>query len=153
VRDDELAWVLDGQRWTSPVPVQPAADFQKLGLPSVPGHVVADRYGLLAHYTQWRYLPLIIQAGAIRAGCWLTPTPYAQCMVPHNLGLDSPREVCLLVEVRSLATLWGPGTTPASGRFPLIWRGGGIEFYSADPVPFSAVREVIELAPCGDELL
>ena len=133
------------------MPPYPAANFQSLNLPPVSGREVADRYGLLAHYTQWRYLPLMIQAGAIHAGCWLTPTPYAECMAPYNRGLNSPREVCLLIDASQLTSLWGPGLTPPSTLHPSMWRGGSIEFYSTDPVPFAAVTTVIELEPCGDE--
>ena len=102
MRDDEVARTLDAGRWNAPMPPYPAANFQSLNLPPVSGREVADRYGLLAHYTQWRYLPLMIQAGAIHAGCWLTPTPYAECMAPYNLGLNSPREVCLLIDASQL---------------------------------------------------
>lgn len=153
MRNDELARTLDERRWLSAIPAIPAADHARMGLPSVTGADVAARYGLLVHYTQWRYLPLMVQAGAIRAQCWLTPTPYSECIVPYNLGLDSPREVCLLVDVSSLRTLWGPALIPPSSLHPTIWRGGGIEFFSADPLPLTCVKDVIELAPCGDEHL
>ena len=151
MRDDELARTLDEQRWKFPISSLPAADQAARGLPPVTGADVAATYGLLVHYTQWQYLVLMMQDREIRARCWLTPTAYAECMVPYNLGLDSPREVCLLVDVSSLPILWGPGVTPPSARNPSIWRGGGIEFYSPHPIPFSCVTEVIELAPCGDE--
>lgn len=83
-------------------------------------------------------------------GCWLTPTPYAACMAPYNLGLNTPRDVCVLIDVSDIVEVWGPGTIPPSNQYPDTWRGGGIEFYTPTPIRLAAVREVIELAPCGD---
>ena len=146
MRDDNLAKVLDEQRGLSVSPLPANQNRQ------VSGQTVADTYGLLAHYTTWEALAWMLETGSIGgdAGCWLTPTPYAACMAPYTLGLNSPRAVCLLVDVRHLPALWGPGTSPPSGRYPTIWLGGGIEFLSPGPVPFEHVQRVIEIRPCGD---
>ena len=147
MRVDNLAKAFDEQRGLTVHP-QPATQVPA----AIPGHQVADTYGLLAHYTTWEALEWMLASNKIggETGCWLTPTPYAACMVPYALGLNTPRTVCLLVDVRSVRTLRGPGTSPPSGRHPTIWRGGGIEFFSPDPVPFDCVRRVIEIRPCGD---
>ncbi|GEM_PF-7080770 len=74
------------------------------------GSDVADVYGLLVHYTTLERLSSIVDTDriGINHGCWLTPTPYAACMTPYDLGLNSPRNVCLLVDVSNLPELWGP---------------------------------------------
>jgi len=146
MRDDNLAKALDERRGLS---VQPLPADQMV---PIPGHQVADTYGLLAHYTTWEALRWMLESESIGgdAGCWLTPTPYAACMAPYTLGLNTPRTVCLLVDVRQVSALHGPGTSPPSGRYPTIWLGGGIEFFSPHPIPFNYVRRVFEIRPCGD---
>jgi hypothetical protein len=146
MRDDNLAKTLD--KWRG-LTVQPLPADQ---LPPIAGHKVADTYGLLAHYTTWEALGWMLKFGNIGGdiGCWLTPTPYAACMVSYTLGLNTPRTVCLIVDVCEVSTLQGPGTSPPSGRYPTIWLGGGIEFFSPHPIPFKYVKRVIEIRPCGD---
>jgi hypothetical protein len=115
--------------------------------------MVADRYGLLSHYTIWQGLTLALDTGSVGGpqGCWLTPTPYAGCVAPYDLGLNTPRDVCLLVDVSELVQLWGPGMAAPSGLHPSIWRGGALEFYSPFPIEFTRVRRVvIGVDTCGD---
>ncbi len=148
MRDDNLAREMYQLRYSvSPLPAEDLFLSQE---PPISGEEVAQIYGVLAHYTNKDVLPLIAASGYIRAGCWLTPTPYAACMVPYNLGLPSPRDVCLLIDVASLPELWGPGTTPPSSTHSRIWTGGGIEFYSPYDIPLNAVHRIIDLEPCGD---
>ena len=149
MRDDSLAYVLDLNR--SSVSNGTAWDMYSTGQNAVTGADVARAYGLLAHYINRDRLALIIEAGRIGPGCWLTPTAYAACLTPYNLGLDSPRNMCLLIDVSELARLWGPGKCGASRYRPNIWRGGGIEFYTPDAIPFDSVRHIMELETCGDE--
>lgn len=80
----------------------------------------------------------------------MTPTIYAGCMAPYDLGLNTPRDICLLIDVEPLSELWGPGTSRFSSQHREIWKGGGIEFYSPFPIEVQNVAEVIELKPCGD---
>lgn len=155
---DNLARLLDQERWQSSGRVSPLpAD--ELWQKSVTqfrfsGATVADEYGLLAHYTTVSGLGLIQDDGFISGkkggGCWLTPTSYAACIASYDLGLDTPRNLCLLVDVSKLEELWGPGTSEESSWSPAVWRGGAIEFYSAVPVSYTYVKHVIPLAPCGD---
>lgn len=149
MRDDSLARVLSGGLAVRP---EAAKDLSKLGSAHVSGQDVYREYGLLAHYVNVDRLPLIFASGGIgNPECWLSPTPYAACMSPYGLGLPSPRSACLLVDVSEVPRLWGPGTCPPSSFHPNIWVGGGIEFYSPDPIDVSFVRHIIrELEPCGD---
>jgi len=109
-------------------------------------------YGLLVHYTTQEVLLAIFDYGAIGPGCWLTPAAYAACLMPYDLGLDSPRDACLLIDVSTIPRLWGPGTAARSQRYPWQWSGGGIEFYCQDSIPVDRVRRVLPVAPCGDRL-
>lgn len=123
--------------------------------PPLSGRDVHATYGLLVHYTGSHWVNAMMNAGFVgRAGadCWLTPSPHAACMLPYTLGLDSPRDVCLLIDVSSVPGLWGPGTCPPSRRYPNIWRGGGIEFVcpASTPLPFALVQNIVQLEPCGD---
>lgn len=123
--------------------------------PPISGQDVHAAFGLLVHYTSSRWVDAMLAADVVGrpgAGCWLTPSPHAACMAPYSLGLDSPRNIGLLIDVRSLPTLWGPGTCPPSRLHPNIWRGGGIEFVcpAATPIPFSLVQDVVQIEPCGD---
>lgn len=149
MRDDALADYLAGRRF-QPSPL-PARDMYDLGHGAFSGAEVTGEYAVLVHYTTQSLLPDLIAADAIgNPACWLTPTPYASCMTPHDLGLPGPRNACLVVDVSGLDAIWGPGTSPPSPSSPGVWRGGGIEFYCPEPVPFSAVEAIIFLEPCGD---
>jgi hypothetical protein len=150
VRSDRVARALDVSRWQLGVSPYPAVDLRGLGTLPVPGSQVARAYGLLAHYATWDHLLNYLDAGEIGPSCWLSPTAYSACMVPYGLGLPTPRDVCLLVDVSQVGDLYGPGTCPASIRHPFLWRGGGIEFYSPQPISIAFVKEVVELEPCGD---
>jgi len=68
-------------------------------------------------------------------------------LVPYRLGLQSPRDVCLGVDVSEVSYLWGPGTAP--GERP-VWKGGGLEFYCAEFVPSAQIKSVNEYSLCGD---
>ncbi len=149
MRDDALADFLVRQR-LAPSPM-PARDLHDLGHAPVTGADAVGGYGQLVHYTTEALLPDLVEADQIgNPGCWLTPTPYASCMTPYDLGLPGPRDLCLVVDAGVLGNLWGPGTCPPSPTNPGVWRGGGVEFFSPDPVPFSAVRAIIRIRPCGD---
>jgi hypothetical protein len=150
VRHDSLLRRLDRERWSSDLSPFPADELWRSGRPPVSGEEVANTYGLLAHYTTLDALEWIRQMDAISPRCWLTPTTYAACMSPYDLGLNTPRDVCLLVDVRSVPQLWGPGTSRPSSHFPMIWAGGAIEFFSDSPISFSNVRRAIRIEPCGD---
>jgi hypothetical protein len=137
----------------SPLPAAELLRHQVAGFRRT-GIDVAGTYGCLVHYTTTTVLQLIEasnQIGRPGGGLWLSPHPYAECMLPINLGLDDPRDVALVVDVRSVPELWGPGRAAASRRFPAHWRGGGLEFYVPQPVPLaSTLVDVIRLEPCGD---
>ena len=149
MRDDNLAVILDRTRFQGPWIA--ARDLFNMGEEPVSGHTVSQKYGLLAHYCNADRLPLIFTSGQIgNPLCWLSPTPYASCMSPYGLGLDTPRNACLLVDVEEVSRLWGPGICPPSRSRPNIWRGGGVEFFSPDPITTDLVRHIIELEPCGD---
>ena len=133
----------------------PAEELWQRGVAPVSGSDVASRYGLLAHYTRRKWVPAMQSAGVLGrpgAGCWLAPTAHSACMVPYSLGLNTPRDVCLLVDVSAVPALWGPGTCPTSTDFPAIWRGGGIEFFcpAGNDVPFVVVRQILDISPCGE---
>jgi hypothetical protein len=134
-----------------------AADMRQQGEPSVSGQEVADAYGLLTYYTRRPWVGAMREIGVVGRsghGCWLAPTAHAACMVPYNLGLDSPRDTCLLVDVSSVSALWGPGTSPPSSIYPSLWIGGGVEFYCPpeEVIPYSAVVQEIDIDPCGDRV-
>lgn len=149
MRDDTLADYLVRQK-LDPIRI-PARDMLDLGHAPFEGGTVAGDWGPLLHYTTEALLPDIVEAGQIgNPGCWLTPTAYASCMTPYDLGLPGPRDLCLVVDPSVLPNLWGPGTSPPSPTHPASWRGGGVEFFSPDPVPLDAVERIIYLAPCGD---
>ncbi len=154
MRDSRLARVLDARRSGSLIVRDEAAkDLREaLNHPPVTGLDVAEQFGLLVHYVNAARLPLIFASGQIgNPECWLTPTPYASCMSSYDLGLPSPRSACLLLDVSEVGRLWGPGTCPPSNLHPDVWRGGGIEFYSPDPISTAYVRHIVRrLKPCGD---
>lgn len=156
VRSDELTRVLgrrQAERFQLPISDLPAEVLwrgdQEGTRFAVAGHDVASIYRLLIHYSSTDALNHIIAMEGLDPGCWLTPTPYAACMAPYDLGLRTPRNVCLLVDVSSIPKLWGPGTSAPSPHSGL-WKGGGIEFYCPTRIEMDIVRQVIELAPCGD---
>ncbi len=154
LRQNRLGRAVDERRWGSPPSPQPAEDLLKLGVPPVSGAQVAANYGFLAHYTTLARLQQMMAIGLIggNAGCWLTPTIVAACMVPYDMGLETPRSVCLVVDVRNVPQLWGPGTAPGSRTYGAIWRGGGVEFYSPQPLSTALITRVHEIEPCGDRL-
>lgn len=156
MRNDNLARALDHSRWPcSTLPSLPAIELYNRRESRVTGKEVAQTYGVLAHYTTWYWLERMISTGRIggKDGCYLTPTPYAACMAPYNLGLDSPRELCLLINVSQLSELYGPGIADPdiNVKAPGIWLGGAIEFFYSGPLNFfDVVMQVHEIAPCGD---
>jgi hypothetical protein len=155
VRQNRLGRVVDERRWGNPVATLPAEDMYKRGDQPVTGAQIANAYGqFLLHYTTLIRLAQMVQAGQIGgdAGCWLTPTTLAACMAPYDLGLNTPRSVCLVIDVRNVPALWGPGTVPGSKAHRAIWSGGGIEFYSPPTQPLSTalITRVHEIEPCGD---
>ncbi len=117
------------------------------------GSLAASRYGLMVHYTTAVHAGLIRDSGAVGvlgSGAWLTPTAYSACMASPNLGLDSPRDLVLVLDVSGADEIWGPGTSVNSAAFPSVWRGGGIEFYLPSPLALSgSLVDVIDLEPCG----
>ena len=151
-RQNRLARTVDARRWGQQVFRLPAEDLYKRGYPPASGTQVANAYGYLAHYTTLPRLSQLLQAGQIggSAGCWLTPSELAACMVPYDLGLNTPRDVCLLIDVRGVTDLWGPGTIPGSTAYRSIWRGGGIEFYVPQPLNTAVIRQVVPIEPCRD---
>lgn len=152
LRQNRLGRALDERRWGGVAGLRPAEDMYKRGDPAVSGVRVASAYGFLSHYTTLGRLAQMLQIGQIggNAGCWLTPTTFAACMTPYDIGLDTPRNMCLLVDVGSVPALWGPGTAPASRTHPAIWRGGGLEFFSPQPLSTSLITRVYEILPCGN---
>jgi hypothetical protein len=153
-RQDNLSRAFDRVRASTlpSVSAIPALKMFSSGQPAVSGKDVARVYGLLAHYTSRKYLRAIWAAGSIghSLGCWLTPTAYAACLAPYNLGINSPRDVCLLVDVQTISWLWGPGTASGSKGFKGLWKGGAVEFFSPDPIEFRYVKNVYRILPCGD---
>lgn len=154
MRANSLAKRFDEGRWPQAVPADSAHDLMLRRVRPVAGRQVASRYGLLAHYLAATTLPAVVAQAALGGpgGTWLTPTPYAGCVAPYDLGLRSPRDLCMLVDVSRLARMWGPGTAIPSNLFPTIWRGGAMEFFVPGPVPLQYVRAVIRLHTCGDPI-
>lgn len=145
-----------------PVPRESAADMYARNAKPMSGAEVTEAYGLLVHYTRWSVLSLIANSEEIgirgassgtgtSGGVWLSPSVYPACMVPYNLGLESPRDVCVVLDVSRVSELWGPGTIPPSMKHHSIWQGGGVEFYCPEPIPFSAptLVDVVGVEPCG----
>lgn len=113
---------------------------------------VARLYGPLLHYTTAPVLRLIIAAGELgrpNAGVWLTPSPYSACLAPYELGLYSPRDVCLLIDTSGIPGLYGPAMAAPSSTARL-WRGGALEFFSPSPISLDHVLEAVEVGTCGD---
>lgn len=150
MRHDSLARAFDARRSRWPVASVPADELWRRGNPAVRGQDVSDAFGQLAMYTTTDRLSDLVAMGAIGPGCWLTPTSYAACMAPYDLGLNAPRDVCLLIDVSRIGALWGPGSSRPSGRFPTIWQGAAIEFYCPTTVDFTYVHQVLRPLPCGD---
>jgi hypothetical protein len=149
VRHDRVTDVLDRYR-SFDVFSEPAKNLVGRADAKRTGQEVSERYGLLFHYTSTDGLRRIDSYGAIGRGIWLTPTGFGGCMVPYNLGLYGPKNIALLLDVASIGYLWGPGTAPSSPVHGNVWRGGGIEFYSDDVIPLSAIIQIIDIEPCGD---
>src|SRR5713226_7739373 len=86
------------RRWPQSVPPDSALDLMVRGAPPVTGQQIADRYGLLTHYLAATDLATIVAQAQIGGpgDAWLTPTPYAGCVAPYDLGLRSPRDLCML---------------------------------------------------------
>jgi hypothetical protein len=119
------------------------------------GATVYAEFGLLLHYSNSASLALIRSAGQLGAsdrGLWLTPLALAACIAPYDLGLEDPRDIAFVVDPRPLSILWGPGIAAPSFRNGPVWRGGGLEFFSPQPIPFGAIMDVVEIDPCGDTL-
>lgn len=152
LRNNRLGRAVDERRWGQQVSPLPAEDLYKLGYPPVAGAQVASAYRFVVHYTTLARLAQILQAGQIggSAGCWLTPTDLAACMTPYDLGLNTPRDACLLINVQEITAIWGPGTAPGSSAYRTVWRGGGIEFYVPQPVSSALILRVWTIEPCGD---
>ena len=154
MRANSLGKRFDQGRWPQPVAPDSALDLNLRGAPPIAGQQIAARYGLLAHYLSATALPAIVAQASIGGpgGTWLTPTPYAGCVAPYDLGLRSPRDLCMLVDVSQLARVWGPGTAVPSILYPTTWRGGAVEFFVPGPIPLQSVRELIGLHACGDSV-
>lgn len=152
MRNDNLARRLSAVRWPASVSRLPAAQLWRLDYPPSTGTEIARAFGPLVHYTNENGFEWIQLTGHIGGpgGCWLTPTGYAACMVPYNLGLRSPRDRCLLIDVSGIDSLWGPGTAPRSDVHANLWKGGGVEFFTPEPVPVENVIRTFHLQPCGD---
>lgn len=114
------------------------------------GESLADVIGPLFHYTRSEFLGLIRDANGLRPGAWLTPVPLAACMAPYGLGLAGPADVCLAIDTRAIARVWGPGRARQSYTFPAIWTGSGIEFFVAEQVSYALIVDIFEIEPCGD---
>ena len=129
-----------------------AIDLALTDAQQITGDEVARLYGPLLHYTTAPVLRLIIAAGELgrpNAGVWLTPSPYSACLAPYELGLDSPRDVCLLIDTSGMPGLYGPARAAPSSTARL-WRGGALEFFSPSPISLTHVLEAVEVGTCGD---
>ncbi|UYQ62701.1 hypothetical protein [Streptomyces peucetius] len=126
-----------------------ADEFEEMGIDPVSGGEVSSIFGHLIHYTQSRFLESILstQVGLPGWGVYLSPTPYAGCVVPYRLGLRAGSDAWIIVDVRNVEKLWGPGKAHAG---PPPWPGGHIEFYSSTPLDRSAVVDYGHLSSCGD---
>lgn len=113
----------------------------------VSGESVSNVFGPLLHYTTSDVLPLIRETGVGKSGVWLSPSLYSSCLAPYRLGLSSPVNVCLIVDVSEVPALWGPGMARRGAH---LWMGGGIEFYCEEAIPFSKVRACCAIQGCGD---
>lgn len=154
MRIDNLARAFDTKRcarFPGGLSSLPAQELYSSSFPSIPGSDVAAAFGFLVHYTTRDSLIQIRRSGFIggSSGCWLTPTGYSGCMVPYDLGLNTARDICLIVNVAGVADLWGLGTAPP-GSLVSIWKGGGIEFYSHQPIDFTNVVMMSTCGTCGD---
>lgn len=73
------------------------------------GEEAAREYGLMLHYASAVYAGLIRDSGAVGVlgfGAWLTPTAYAGCMAPPDLGLNTPRDLVLVLDVACVSEIW-----------------------------------------------
>lgn len=156
MRVDELTLTLGasaGAARAMPVDRRPALSLFQAGAPPRSGAQVFDAYGYLLHWTESSVLPLIAASRSVGSlgGVWLTPTAYAACMTPYDLGLNSPRDAVLVVDPRRIPDLWGPGRAAPSGTAPSLWLGGATEFFVPAPLAVSAIVDVLQVEPCGDE--
>jgi hypothetical protein len=155
VRVDELTKRLDTLRTGPLLPAvapQPAHFMYLRRVPPVRGADVSATYGYLLHWTDAATLPLIWASGTLgaSAGLWLTPSQYSACLTPYDLGLNSPRDVALVIDPRLIPALWGPGTSGPSTVAPNVWPGGAIEFFIPTSLGLEAIVDIIEAEPCGD---
>jgi len=123
VRVNELAFTLGaraGSAKAMPVDDRPALSLFRAGAPPRSGADVFDAYGYLLHWTESTVLPLIAASpfAGSASGVWLTPTAYAACMTPYDLGLNSARDAVLVIDPRRIRDLWGPGRAAPSGTAP-----------------------------------
>lgn len=155
-RSDSFAKHMDTLRLTGKIDLdgEPAEELWRLDedeTDMVTGAQVAAVFGPnLIHYTLATHLPSIRREGQVGLegrGLWLTPSPYAGCQAPYNLGLRSGINVCLTINIESVDALWGPGT---AGQGAAPWPGGGIEFYCPHPLPTHLVTSYRLLESCGD---
>lgn len=128
-----------------------ARDLCADGDQSLSGEKLHEIYGLLYHWTASGCVESIrengLAPGRESGGVFLTPSRYSPCMAPYRLGLASPRDVCLGVDVSQVANIWGPGT--AWQTVP-VWQGGGLEFYCTETIAWAQVKTVHGYDICGD---
>jgi len=145
----DLSQILDRLRCGTDLldPALSARELYDQRRPTPPG--LLRRFGLLAHYTTFEAWSLIRDSGSLGLpgrGIYLTPTGQPAWLATPDLGLARPVELCLIVESEGLSGVFGPGVAVPSPRFPEQWRGGGIEFFVADPIPLSRIVQIVECA-------
>jgi hypothetical protein len=153
LRGDRLLYEAVSRRSPWPIQADPADLLWRNRHPSLAGSAVATAYGLLAMYTTATRLTTFLGVGALgnpAYGCWLTPEAHSACMASPNLGINHPADFCILVDVRSIPAIWGPGTSRPSGNFTGTWRGGAIEFFVPQPIDVTLITSVSTVEPCGD---
>ena len=146
----DLPGIVDSFRWRKAPPgLAPApAIAQYLADPHhrefVSGSQVAETYGPLLHFTSSSALDEIKRTGKLgNPGVYLTPTPYAGWQASSELGLADLFDRCLVVDVSDAPKLWGPGRARPSAVIP-GWPGGGMEFWTPEPIPYARVTQVFE---------
>jgi hypothetical protein len=147
MRSDSLAQRVDELRLKPHD--DPAKVLYDMGVDHLTGSEVARVYGFLIHYTLSIHLERILESeiGLRGKGLYLSPTPYAGCVAPYNLGLTTGRDAWIVVDVSTVPKLWGPGR---AGVGSVPWRGGGIEFFSPVPLDKSTVVTYGTLSTCGE---
>lgn len=124
----------------------------------VTGQHIREVYGQLYYYTsQSIFDRYISMAGSIGrtgwdGGAFLTPTLYVADIAPYNLGLRTPVSLCIVIRLPDNWELWGPATSNhhPKCRWPDVWEGGAIEFYSPRPIPLDYASDPFDLEPRGD---